>query len=49
MRRRLKAVLSFLLALVVAFAGVVGLLLFLQSRDDATLDRPPVTQTRTTP
>ena len=48
--RRLKPLLSFLLALIVACAGVIGLLLFLQSRDDATLDRPPaVTQTQTTP
>jgi energy-converting hydrogenase Eha subunit F len=45
-----KRVLSFLLALIVAFVGVVGLLLFLQSRDDATLERPaPATQTQTTP
>lgn len=42
--------LSFLVALVIALAGVVGILLFLQSRDEASLDRPPaVTQTQTTP
>lgn len=46
----MKRALSFLLALVVAFAGVIALLVFLQSRDDATLDRrPPITQTQTTP
>ena len=46
----MKRVLSFLLALIVAFVGVVGLLLFLQSRDEATLEPPtPVTRTQTAP
>lgn len=46
----MKRVLSFLLALIVAFAGVVGLLVFLQSRDEATLERrAPITRTQTTP
>ena len=46
----MRRVLSFLLALLVALAGVIGLLLFLQSRDEATLDRTaPITQTQTTP
>jgi hypothetical protein len=32
-----KQVLAFLLALVIAFAGAVGILLLLQSRDDPSL------------
>ncbi len=42
----MRRALSLLLAVVIAFASVVALLAFLQSRDDATLERPPVTQTR---
>jgi hypothetical protein len=45
-----RRVLSFLLALVVAFAGVVGLLLLLQSRDEPTLERQaPITRPQTAP
>lgn len=40
---------SLLLAIVVAVAGAVGLLLGLQSCDDATLDRPSAAQSATTP
>jgi hypothetical protein len=45
----MRRALSLLLAILVAFAGVIGLLLLLQSRDDASLDRPAVTQTRSAP
>jgi hypothetical protein len=44
-----RRTLSLLLSILVAVAGVIGLLLLLQSRDDASLERPAVTQTRTTP
>jgi hypothetical protein len=44
-----RRALSLLLAIVVAAAGVIGLMLLLQSRDDASLDRPAVTQPVTTP
>jgi hypothetical protein len=44
-----RRALSLLLSIVVAVIGVIGLLLFLQSRDDPSLERPPVTQTRTAP
>jgi hypothetical protein len=44
-----RRALSLLLAIIVAVIGVVALLLILQSRDDASLDRPAVTQTQTTP
>ena len=37
----MKRALSLLLAIGVAVAGVVALLLILQSRDDGSLDRPP--------
>jgi len=43
-----KRVASVVLAVVVALAGAVGILLALQARDDATLERPAVT-TRTAP
>jgi hypothetical protein len=45
----MRRALSTLLAILIALAGVIGLLLFLQSRDDASLDHPPVTQTVTVP
>lgn len=40
----MRRVLAFLLALVIATAGAVGILLALQSRDDGTIDRPTTTQ-----
>jgi hypothetical protein len=40
-----RRVLAFLLALVIATAGAVGILLLLQSLDSGTLDRTPATQT----
>jgi hypothetical protein len=43
-----KRVLAFLLALVIATAGAVGILLLLQSRDDGTIDRPATTRTEQT-
>jgi hypothetical protein len=45
----MRRALSLALAILVAAVGVVALLLFLQSRDDASLDRPAVTQTVGTP
>jgi hypothetical protein len=45
----MRRALSLLLAIVVAVIGVVAILLVLQSRDDGSLDRAPVTQTQTTP
>jgi hypothetical protein len=45
----MRRALSLLLAIVVAVIGVVAILLVLQSRDSGSLDRPPVTQTQTTP
>jgi hypothetical protein len=44
-----RRALTLLLAIVVAVVGVVLILLILQSRDSGSLDRPPVTQTQTTP
>jgi len=44
-----KRAASVLLAIVIAFAGAVGILLALQSRDDATLERPPAVSSQTTP
>jgi len=41
--------LAVLLAVVVAAAGVIGLLLVLQSRDDPSLDRPPPASTQHAP
>jgi hypothetical protein len=43
-----RRVLAFLLALVIATAGAVGILLLLQSRDEGTIDRPATTQTAQT-
>jgi hypothetical protein len=40
-----RRVLAFLLALVIATAGAVGILLLLQSRDEGTISRPPPAQT----
>jgi hypothetical protein len=44
--RFVRRFLSLLVAFVIALIGVVALLLFLQSRDDPTLDRPPITHTQ---
>jgi hypothetical protein len=43
-----KRVLAFLLALVIATAGAVGILLLLQSRDDGTIERTVTTSTAQT-
>ena len=45
----MKRAASVLLAIVIAFAGAIGILLALQSRDDAALDRPPAVRSQTTP
>jgi len=42
-----KRFLAFLLALILASAGAVGILLLLQSRDDGTIERPPPARTST--
>lgn len=42
-------VLAVLLAVIVAVAGVVALLLILQSRDDASIERPATVSTQRTP
>jgi hypothetical protein len=39
-----RRLLAFLLALVIATAGAVGILLLLQSRDEGTIDRSVTTQ-----
>lgn len=44
----MRRVLAFLLALVIATAGAVGILLLLQSRDEGTIDRTVTTQTAQT-
>lgn len=44
----MRRVLAFLLALVIATAGAIGILLLLQSRDDGAIDRPLTTQTEQT-
>jgi hypothetical protein len=43
-----RRVLAFLLALVIATAGAVGILLALQSRDEGSIDRPVTTSTEQT-
>ena len=44
----MKRVLAFLVALVIAFAGAVGILLALQSRDEGSLSHTPTTSTAQT-
>jgi hypothetical protein len=43
----IRRALGVLLAIVIALAGVIALLLVLQSRDHGSLERPATTQTRT--
>jgi hypothetical protein len=43
-----RRVLAFLLALVIASAGAIGILLLLQSRDEGTIDRTVTTSTAQT-
>jgi hypothetical protein len=43
-----RRVLAFLLALVIASAGAVGILLLLQSRDEGAIDRTVPTSTAQT-
>ncbi|UGS36342.1 hypothetical protein [Capillimicrobium parvum] len=45
----MSRLLAVVLAVVVAAAGVVALMLILQSRDDASLDRPGTASTQRTP
>lgn len=42
----MRRALSLLLAIVIAVAGVIALLLILQSRDEASLSRPATTATQ---
>ena len=44
----MRRVLAFVLALVIALAGAVGILIALQSRDDGGIDRTPTTGTTQT-
>ncbi len=41
----MRQALAVVLAVLVAAVGVIGFLVWLQSRDHGALDRPPVTQT----
>ena len=44
----MRRVLAFVLALLLASAGAVGILLLLQSRDDGTIEHPAPARTSTT-